>query len=118
MRIKKVKFGNNPYIHFVVGLDLNRIEISLFDKNPKTMVNDLKLKKEYHIIPNEVVLTKKEEDEGIFLKMDDVVIVDLILELHEEYSKLKELEDHIFKTQLEAMGYIEIKYDEKEEDNS
>ena len=114
MRLKKVKFGNDPQIHFVVGLDLNRIEIQLMAKNNRTMANELRLKKEYYIVNDDI---KLHDVDTSFIKRSEVVIADLILDLYDEYLGLKEIEDEIFDTQLDKMGYIEIQEDKGEEED-
>jgi len=119
MRMKKIKFGNDQSIHFVVGIDLNRIEVSLFGKNPKTLINDLKLKKDFYVVADDVNLD--EELDKTFIKKNDVVIVDLIFDLYHEYLTLQKVENDIWNTQLENTGYLEFKdedYNEDEENYS
>ena len=114
MRLKKVKFGNDPTIHFVVGVDLNRVEIQLFNKNPKTMVNEMRIRKDYYIVSDDTILDEKVDNN--FIKRSNLVIVDLLIDIYDEYIALKEIEDTIYNDQLDKMGYIEIS-EESEEDN-
>lgn len=119
MRIKKIKFGNDTKVHFIIGLDLNRIEVSLFAKNSKTLTNELKLKKDFYIVADDVILDEKVD--GAFIKKSEVVIVDLIYDLYQEYVALQEVETFIWDTQLEGTGYLEFKdedYNEEEENYS
>jgi len=115
MRIKKIKFGNDPTIHFIVGLDLNRIEISLYSKNLKTKINDLRIKKDFYIVDDKTIL---DDVDNSFIRESDVVIVDLVYDMYNEYLALQKVEDGIWSAQLENTGYVEFNEDYKEgEDN-